>query len=69
MLLFLGVVTLVSGGMEQTTDEVARRIDQLGEKILHIEQTAFLQRSTESSPPNVETPVSAETVQPATNAK
>ncbi|MCC7420803.1 MAG: hypothetical protein IT428_10995 [Planctomycetaceae bacterium] len=40
MLLFLGVVTLVSGGMEQTTDEVARRIDHLGERLLRIEQTA-----------------------------
>ena len=37
MLLFLGVVTLVSGGMEQTTEEVARRIDRLGEKIIRIE--------------------------------
>lgn len=40
MLLFLGVVTLVSGGMEQTTDEVARRIDHLGERLLRMEQTA-----------------------------
>jgi len=38
MLLFLGVVTLVSGGMEQTTQEVARQIDTLSEKILRIEQ-------------------------------
>lgn len=44
MMLFLGVITLVSGGMEQTTDEVARRIDTLGEKILRIEQ-ATLQHS------------------------
>ena len=40
MLLFLGVVTLVSGGMEQTTEEVARRIDRLGDKILRIEIAA-----------------------------
>ncbi len=37
MLLFLGVVTLVSSGMEQTTDEVATRIQTLGEKILRLE--------------------------------
>ena len=40
MLLFLGVVTLVSGGMEQTTQEVARRIDTLGERLVRIEQAA-----------------------------
>jgi len=37
MLLFLGVVTLVSGGMEQTVDEVAWRIDHLAERIVHLE--------------------------------
>ena len=37
MLLFLGVVTLVSGGMEQTVDEVAWRIDFLAERIVHLE--------------------------------
>ena len=40
MLLFLGVVTLVSGGMEQTNDEVARRIERIGERILRIEQAS-----------------------------
>lgn len=40
MLLFLGVVTLVSGGMEQTTHEVARRIDTLGERLERIELAA-----------------------------
>lgn len=40
MLLFLGVVTLVSGGMEQTTQEVARRIDTIGERLVRIEQAA-----------------------------
>ena len=40
MLLFLGVVTLVSGGMEQTTEEVRTRIDALGERIIRIEQIA-----------------------------
>ncbi len=40
MLLFLGVVTLVSGGMEQTTHEVSRRIQVLGDQIIRIEQHA-----------------------------
>lgn len=40
MLLFLGVITLVSGGMEQTTQEVARRIDTLGERLVRIEHAA-----------------------------
>lgn len=40
MLLLLGVVTLVSGGMEQTAREVARRIDRLGERLVRIEQAA-----------------------------
>ncbi len=38
MLLFLGVVTLVSGGMEQTTKEVTHRIDTLGERLIRIER-------------------------------
>jgi hypothetical protein len=37
MLLLLGVVTLVSGGMEQTTEEVARRIEKLGNRLIRIE--------------------------------
>jgi hypothetical protein len=37
MLLFLGVITLVSGGLEQTTQEVSRRLDALGERIVRIE--------------------------------
>lgn len=45
MLLFLGVVTLVSGGMEQTVDEVAWRIDSLAEHIVHLEQTIVAQQS------------------------
>ena len=38
MLLFLGVINLVSGGMEQSNDEVNQRIEILGEHILRIEQ-------------------------------
>lgn len=48
MLLFLGVVTLVSSGMEQTTDEVATRISTLGEKILRLEMA---QREMNIQPP------------------
>jgi len=46
MLLFLGVVTLVSGGMEQTVDEVAWRIDFLAEQIMRLEQTVSEQEAT-----------------------
>lgn len=41
MLLFLGVVTLVSAGMEQTTVEVAKRIDTIGEQLERMEQHAY----------------------------
>ena len=41
MVMFLGVVTLVSAGMEQTTEEVTRKIDLLGNVLIHIEQTAW----------------------------
>ncbi|MFM8478133.1 MAG: hypothetical protein ACKOEO_20300 [Planctomycetaceae bacterium] len=39
MLLFLGIINLVSGGMEQHNDEVARRIHSLSEHLIRIEQT------------------------------
>lgn len=39
MLLFLGIINLVSGGMEQHNDEVARRIHSLSEHLMRIEQT------------------------------
>ena len=45
MLLFLGVVTLVSGGMEQTVDEVSWRIDHLAEQIMHLDQVIVEQQS------------------------
>lgn len=38
MLLFLGVITLVSGGMEQATQEIVQRVDRLGERIIRMEQ-------------------------------
>lgn len=40
MLLFLGVITLVTAGMEQTTREVSRRMDALGRQMLRIEQAS-----------------------------
>jgi len=40
MLLFLGVIMLVSGGIEQTTDEVSERVRILGEQLVRIEQAA-----------------------------
>jgi len=38
MMLFLGVINLVSGGMEQTNHDVSQRINTLGEQLLRIEQ-------------------------------
>ena len=49
MLLFLGIVTLISAGMEQTSqelrqavdqrmDEVTQRLDQIGNRIMRIEE-------------------------------
>lgn len=46
MLLFLGVITLVSAGMEQTTSSVSRRIDRLGKRIFLFEQTMLEQQQT-----------------------
>ena len=40
MLLFLGVVTLISGGMQQTTHEVTSRVEYIGSLMLRYEQTA-----------------------------
>ena len=38
MLLFLGIVTLISGGMDRTSHEVRTRIERLGESIHRLEQ-------------------------------
>jgi len=38
MMLFLGVVTLISGGMEQTTTDVRTRVEMLGDRLIRIEQ-------------------------------
>lgn len=42
MLLFLGVVTLISGGMQQTTHEVGVRVADLGSRLGRIEETTEL---------------------------
>lgn len=39
MLLLLGIVTLVSGGMQQTTHEVTERIEYLGGRMIRIEES------------------------------
>lgn len=49
MLLFLGVITLVSSGMEETTNTVTERIDKLGEKLLRIEEATELLRGPKFS--------------------
>jgi hypothetical protein len=54
MLLFLGVVTLISAGLEQTTHEVARRIDNLGIRIGRLERRLTAERSSHS-PKNART--------------
>lgn len=40
MLLFLGVTTLISGGMQQTSHEVTRRVEYIGDRLLRFEQSA-----------------------------
>ena len=40
MLLFLGVINLVSGGIEQNNRDVSHRINVLGEQLMRIEQVA-----------------------------
>ncbi|SFI82592.1 hypothetical protein [Planctomicrobium piriforme] len=39
MLLLLGIVTLVGGGMQQTTHEVSQRIEHLGGRMIRIEES------------------------------
>ncbi|MGE3314186.1 MAG: hypothetical protein AB7O26_03645 [Planctomycetaceae bacterium] len=56
MLLFLGVVTLVSGGMEQTTDEVRRRIEYLGDRFVRFEQAAHHLRGPYVPPQHYDDP-------------
>jgi hypothetical protein len=42
MLLFLGVINLVSGGMEQNNEDMSRRIQSLGEQLQRIEQATYM---------------------------
>lgn len=51
MLLFLGVVTLVSGGMEQTVDAVAWRIDQLSDQVERLERELSARRRRQDQRP------------------
>ena len=51
MLLFFGVITLVSGGLEQTTEQVNKRIEQLGDHIIRIEQAAREMNARGGVPP------------------
>ena len=51
MLLFLGVINLVSGGIEQNNEDVSRRINSLGEQLVRIEQvTSEVLRGPKISP-------------------
>ncbi len=65
MLLFLGVINLVSGGIEQNNEDVSRRINTLGEQLIRIEQvTTDVLRGPKLSPrlyddPNAEVEESA----------
>ncbi len=47
MLLFLGIISLVSGGMEQTSNEVAQRVEELGEQLQRLENIARFHRGEE----------------------
>lgn len=40
MLLFLGIISLVSGGMEQTSNEVAKQVEALSDQLRRLENTA-----------------------------
>ncbi|MFH1303843.1 MAG: hypothetical protein ABIK07_22520 [Planctomycetota bacterium] len=63
MLLFLGVITLVSAGMEQASTSVSRRIDRLGQRIFLFEQAMMEQRESQkhrrAAPQPPQTDVSA----------
>lgn len=51
MLLFLGVITLVSAGMEQSSASVTRRIDRLGQRIYLFEKAMLEQQKTQQNQP------------------
>ncbi len=49
MLLFLGVITLVSAGMEQSSTSVSRRIDRLTQRIFLFEQAMLDQQDAQKN--------------------
>lgn len=49
MLLFLGVINLVSGGMEQNNEDMSRRIQSLGEQLQRIEQATYMTQPEDSA--------------------
>jgi len=49
MLLFLGVITLVSNGLERTTEEVSRNVGSLNEKLSRLEHAIASQSATRGS--------------------
>ena len=61
MLLFLGVITLVSAGMEQASTSVSRRIDSLSQRIFLFEKALLKQRESQKHQSTV-------TQQPQSNA-
>lgn len=63
MLLFLGVINLVSGGIEQNNEDVSRRINTLGDQLLRIEQvTSEVLRGPKISPRLYDDPEAADAV-------
>lgn len=59
MLLFMGVVTLVSAGMEQTTAEVSRRVDSIAEQLTRLEY-ATAQAASAAADAEIEAQLRAE---------
>lgn len=55
MLLFLGVITLVSAGMEQSSTSVSKRIDSLSQRIALFEKTLLDQRNFQQHQNNIGT--------------
>ena len=49
LLLFLGVITLVAAGMEQTSEEVSRRVDSLHEQLGRLETLGQQTRSSQET--------------------
>ncbi|WP_339736041.1 hypothetical protein [uncultured Gimesia sp.] len=70
MLLFLGVITLVSAGMEHTSTSVSRRIDRLGQRIFLFEQTILEQQKSQKNNRSVpQQPQANTTVSESTSRK